>query len=244
MGLRGAVGFLTRVPVGHDDRAWAAFVNSPVSLPLAGYVVGAALGVVLFFPAPTPTVTALYVCWLYLLTGVTHVDGLADLGDALVVHGTPEERRAVLKDTTVGVGGVLSVVVLVVALALAVVTLASDPAFGFRVVIVAEVTAKLSMATLVCVGTATHEGLASELTDRATPRHLAVPLVVALPVSVLTWPHPAGAVAVLAGLFVPVVVLRVSRRRFGGINGDVLGAANELARLVALHAGVFAWTQL
>ncbi|MFT4923567.1 MAG: adenosylcobinamide-GDP ribazoletransferase, partial [Haloarculaceae archaeon] len=23
--LRGAVGFLTRLPVGHDERAWAAF---------------------------------------------------------------------------------------------------------------------------------------------------------------------------------------------------------------------------
>ena len=29
----------------------------------------------------------------------------------------------------------------------------------------------------------------------------------------------------------------------GGVNGDVFGAVNELARIVALHAGVVAWTR-
>jgi adenosylcobinamide-GDP ribazoletransferase len=30
----------------------------------------------------------------------------------------------------------------------------------------------------------------------------------------------------------------------GGISGDVLGAANELGRVVGVHAGVVAWTLL
>lgn len=242
--FRGAVGFLTRVPVGHDERAWNAFTRSPVTLPLAGYVVGGLAALPLLVPAPEPTVAALFVAWLYLLTGITHLDGLADLGDALVVHGSPEERRAVLKDTTVGVGGVVAVVVLVAGVALAALSLATAPLVGIRLLVAAEVSAKLAMAALVCVGTATHDGMAATLTTASAPRDLALPAVVALPATAATWPHPAGAVAVVAGVFAAGVVFRVARRRLGGVNGDIFGAANEIARLVALHAGVVVWTQL
>jgi adenosylcobinamide-GDP ribazoletransferase len=106
------------------------------------------------------------------------------------------------------------------------------------------VTAKFGMATLVCTGSATHEGLASAMTESATPRALAGPALVALPAAALTWPHPAGAVAFVAGVASVFVVRRWARRNLGGVNGDIFGAGNEIARLVALHAGVITWTQL
>ncbi|MFC7056967.1 adenosylcobinamide-GDP ribazoletransferase [Halovenus salina] len=242
--LRGAFGFLTRIPVGHDERAWTAFRESPVTFPLAGYAIGGLAGLALFVPAPDPTVAAIYVAWLYLLTGITHIDGLADLGDALVVHGSAETRREVLKDTTVGVGAVVAVAVLVTSLASAAVSLAVDPRAGLGLVIAAEVSAKLGMSTLVCVGTATHEGMAATLTAESSPRDLVLPTVVALPAAAATWPHPAAGVSLVTGLVSVTVVFRVARRRLGGVNGDVFGAANEIARVVALHAGVIAWTQL
>lgn len=242
--LRGAFGFLTRLPVGHEERAWEAFQQSPVTLPVAGYGIGAIAALPFLLPAPAPTVAALFLVWLYLLTGITHIDGLADLGDALVVHGSPEERRAVLKDTTVGVGGILSVVVVVFSLALAALALATEPLRLVALVVAAEVTAKLGMAILVCVGTATHEGLASGLTEPTTARSLLLPAAVAVPAVALTWPHPASAVAVAAGVLSVLAVLWWARRNLGGVNGDIFGAGNEIARVVALHAGVIAWTQL
>jgi adenosylcobinamide-GDP ribazoletransferase len=242
--LRGAVGFLTRVPVGHDEQAWNAFRESPVSLPLTGYLIGGVAALPLLFPGPNATAAALFVVWLYLLTGITHIDGLADLGDALVVHGSAEDRQAVLKDTTLGVGGTLAVVVALITLAMAGVSLAGEPLTGIALVITAEVTAKLGMATLVCTGSATHEGLASAMTGSARPRALVGPALVALPAAALTWPHPASAVAFVAGIASVLLVRRWARRNLGGVNGDIFGAGNEIARLVALHAGVIAWTQL
>ncbi|MFC7073939.1 adenosylcobinamide-GDP ribazoletransferase [Halovenus rubra] len=242
--LRGAVGFLTRVPVGRDKQAWEAFRASPTSLPLAGYLIGFVAAVALVVPAPNTTNAALFVVWLYLLTGITHLDGLADLGDALVVHGSADERRAVLKDTTLGVGGTAAIVISVVTLILAVLPLATDPWTAVALIITAEVTAKFGMATLVCTGTAIHEGLASAMTESATPRTLVGPVVVAFPVVVLTWPHPTAAVAFAAGLTAVVVLRWWARQHLGGINGDILGAGNEIVRLVSLHAGVMAWTQL
>jgi adenosylcobinamide-GDP ribazoletransferase len=52
---------------------------------------------------------------------------------------------------------------------------------------------------------------------------------------------PALAAALLAGPTVAVLLHARIRPWLGGVSGDVLGAANELGRAVALHVGVIAW---
>lgn len=242
--LRGAFGFLTRIPVGRDERAWEAFRRSPVTFPVVGYVLGALLTLPFLLPLPDPTIAVVFVLWLYFLTGIAHVDGLADVGDALVVHGPADDRREVLKDTTVGVGALLSVVVVVTGLVLAALALAAEPHTAILLLVAGEVGAKLGMATIACLGTATHDGLGAELTEATRPRSVLIPTVVALPAAALTWPHPAALVALGGGLLATVTVFVWARWRLGGVNGDVFGAGNEIARLVALHVGVIAWTGL
>lgn len=242
--LRGGAGFLTRLPVGTDEDSWHAFRQSPVVLPLAGYAIGALATLPLLVPAPAPTVAVLFVVSLYVLTGITHLDGVADIGDAAVVHGAPEKRRDVLKDTSVGVGALLAVGLVVLGLTMAAVTIATLPQKALLIVLTAEVSAKFGMAAVACFGTATHEGLGSQLTEPSRPRSALAPAVVALPATAVTWPHPASASAFCGGLFSTVAVFWWANRRLDGINGDVFGAVNELARVVALHVGVIAWTQL
>jgi adenosylcobinamide-GDP ribazoletransferase len=240
--LRGALGFLSRLPVGRDERAWEAFRDRPAALPLAGYVVGAVVALPLALPLPAPTAAVAFAAWLYLVTGVTHTDGVADLGDALAAHGDAADRRAVMRDTSVGAGGALSLVVVVLGVATAGYALAAAPLRLLALVVAAEVGAKAGMAAVACLGTATHEGLGASLTDGARPRDLAVPLLVALPAAAATWPHPAAAAALAASAATTAGVLWAARRSLGGVGGDVFGATNELARVVALHAGVVAWT--
>ena len=237
--LRGALGFLTRLPVGHDEPSWDAFRRTPTAFPLAGYVLGALLAVPVVLPAvPAPVVAFLFVLVLLGVTGITHLDGLADLGDAAVVHGA-DRRHEVLKDAQVGVGGTVAVAAALVGLALA--GLPTRAAAGL--VVAAEVTAKLSMAGLAAFGSPAHEGLGSQLLG-ATPRGLLPAAALALPATVLTWPSPAAAAGLLAGLAAASLLVRWVRGWLGGVSGDAFGAANELARLAALHAGVLAWYAL
>jgi adenosylcobinamide-GDP ribazoletransferase len=42
----------------------------------------------------------------------------------------------------------------------------------------------------------------------------------------------AGAAAVM--VITPLILLAISRRAFGGINGDVVGASNEITRALVL----------
>jgi len=66
--------------------------------------------------------------------------------------------------------------------------------------------------------------------------------VLATPAAAATWPSPVAAAALAAGPVVALLLVAWARRNLGGVNGDVFGAANELARVVALHAGVVVWT--
>ncbi|MDT3436104.1 adenosylcobinamide-GDP ribazoletransferase [Haloarcula sp. 1CSR25-25] len=241
--VRGALGFLSRLPVGQSERAWDAFVGTPAAFPLAGYVVGGlvALPYLAAGLLPDPVIAAAYLGSVVLVTGVNHADGLADLGDAAVVHGDPAERRDVMRDTTVGVGAVLALGTVLLALALAALAVAGlPPLVAVALVLAAEVGAKLAMATLACVGRPSHEGFGSTVIDGTGPRQLLASLAVALPAAVVA--VPATALAVLTGPLLARGLSGWADRRLDGVGGDAFGAANELARAAALHVGVAAWS--
>ncbi|AFK18300.1 adenosylcobinamide-GDP ribazoletransferase [Haloferax mediterranei ATCC 33500] len=247
--VRGGLGFLTRLPGGDGEAEWDSFRRSPVAFPLVGYIVGGLAAVPFVLPVPVPTAAALYLVTLYLVTGVTHADGLADLGDAAVVHGDAERRLSVLKDSQTGVGGLLALGLTLVVLGLGALGLAGlggrlafTPAVAIAVA--AEVGAKTGMATLVCLGEPAHEGLGSALVGENGQSGLFAVAVACLPVAALAL--LAGGLGVIAALVCgPVVALALrswGRTKLGGVSGDLLGATNELARAAAIHVGVVAWT--
>jgi len=265
-GLRGAVAFLTRLPVhppewvrtlvpgasttDPGDRAmedWERFRGRPYTITLVGWLVGAivaipmALGIQLGLPPEIVAVATL--ATLFAVTGIHHLDGVADLGDALVVHGDADRRRGVLKDTTTGVGALLAVAFVLLSLALTVTTLARTPVFlAVGVVIAAEVGAKTGMATMACLGRAAHEGLGSQMTAAADPSKLVAPALLASPALLVTGPSPAAAMALLGALVGATLPWWWARRHLEGLTGDVFGAANEIGRLLGLLTGVIAWT--
>jgi len=240
--LAGAVGFLTRIPVGQTQAAWDAFRSTPAAFVAAGWLIGGLLVLPLVPVLPVTTAALVFLVWVYVLTGINHLDGVADLGDAMVVHGDQADRREVLTDTVVGVGAVLAVSVVVVGLGLAALAIAGRPRRLLAVVVASEVGAKAGMATLVSVSASTHEGLGSAFTDAAAPRSLAPTALLATPAAALAWPHPAPGVALVTALAAALGVRWWALRRLGGVNGDVFGAANEVSRVLALHAGVVTWT--
>ncbi|MFC6736663.1 adenosylcobinamide-GDP ribazoletransferase, partial [Halolamina salina] len=109
--LRGAVRFLTRLPVGGDAGDWRAVTEAPWTFPAVGVGTGLLLAVpvVALGGRSLPLLAAVGYLGLWIgLSGITHLDGVADLGDAAVVHGDADERVAVLKDSEVGVGAVVA----------------------------------------------------------------------------------------------------------------------------------------
>ena len=242
-GLRGAIGFLTRLPIETDETDWDRFRAFPAAFPIVAYLIGAIASVPFLIGDFAPTIAAFgYLFVLIVLIGIPHLDGVADLGDAMAAHGEDASRRA-LKDTKTGVGAIVAVGFVLVGLALAALALSGLPvSVAVGLVIAAEVGAKLGMATVACLGTASHEGFGSAFTEEADAELLLGPLLASVPAALIVFPSIAGAAAVAVGPFVAIVLIRWGNRTLGGVNGDVFGATNELARLFALHVGVIAWT--
>jgi adenosylcobinamide-GDP ribazoletransferase len=166
-----------------------------------------------------------------------------DTGDALMVRGTQERRRAVLKDARVGIGGIGALFVVYAPTLAALAALADDsPARAALALLAGEVSARSSMLLALAFGKPAEAGSSSVSFVRSLRgwrRASGVSLALLVPLLCLL---PLGALAPLAVLSVPLTVLislRIARIAFGGIGGDVVGATGEATRaalLVALSA--------
>jgi adenosylcobinamide-GDP ribazoletransferase len=110
-GVRGAFGFLTRIPVGmgrDPGLRWAS-----AHFPLVGACIGG-LGALVWavsWRLDTTTRAWLVIAALLLITGAFHEDGLADTADALGGAYTRERLFAILKDSRIGTFGTVALIV-------------------------------------------------------------------------------------------------------------------------------------
>jgi adenosylcobinamide-GDP ribazoletransferase len=210
---------------------------------LIGLVTGLP-GAILLLAAPVvpPGVAATLALGAVLLAaGLHHADGVLDVGDALMVHGSPDRRREVLQDARVGIGGLGALFLVYAPTVGALAALSAvSPGRAALALFAGEVAARSAMLLVLVFG------------EPADLRSSSVPFVRAL-----SGPHrtPAVIVALLAPLpfllarsallaplailAVPLValgLLRISAAKFGGIGGDVVGATGEVCRAVVLVA--------
>jgi adenosylcobinamide-GDP ribazoletransferase len=136
-GLRLATQFLTRVPVASvDNYSHEEFSRSSAWFPVVGLGIGVLVGSVVLVCSHRSSALAAVLgltAWVW-ITGALHLDGLADLTDALAAsHRDPRRFLTVLADPHVGTFGVVSIVL---ALMLKGVALAELPAplFAFPLV--------------------------------------------------------------------------------------------------------------
>jgi adenosylcobinamide-GDP ribazoletransferase len=208
--------------------------------PLIGALIGFLASlfgwVCLYLLLPSLLVGVLVLGILLLLTGLHHTDGLLDFGDGVMAHGTPERKIEIMHDKLTGAGGLTLGMMTLLVTAIALGYLSLSPFFIIQFVIVVEVSAKLAMVVGAWGGKAVHQGMASVFLEEMHGSKgnlrlvgaLVVSLAVALP---LLWLN--GAIVILASVLVGIVMVAVAHRHFKGVTGDVLGATNELARMVA-----------
>jgi adenosylcobinamide-GDP ribazoletransferase len=169
---------------------------------------------------------------LALITGIHHTDGLSDFADGLMVRGTRERKLQVMRDPSVGTAGVFAIILYVAGM---VITLSSMKGFElFQAILIGEIVAKFSMVLLSSLGPSAWEGSNSAFIQSMKDRKkLAVAAAITV-VSIYILGNNSGFLALGVGIALALIILAVSRRSFGGISGDIMGAANEITRLSSL----------
>lgn len=243
-GGRQALAFLT--VVGGRRGPTTPGPNAVIWFPAVGAAAGLLLGLVWWGADhvwPRAVAAAVVVAADLVLTGLLHLDGLADAADGLLAPMDRARRLAVMRDPGTGAFGVGTVGAM---LLLRWSALASMPA---RPLLLGALWCASRTAMALTIGHVTYarpEGLASGFGSggsrrgRARDALLGAGLVGALGLGALAR-LPGGLVGVGVGAvgFAGVVVLAV--RRVGGYTGDVLGAAGLVGETLGLVAAAARW---
>lgn len=242
-----AVGTLTAVRIAPPARVDGRTAGRAMLLaPLAVVPLGLLVGVICWAGAEVGTsplvVAFLAVGALAAGSRALHWDGLSDTVDGLTASYDPERSLAVMKTGTSGPAGVVAVVVV---LGLQVAGLASlgGSARGAVLagVLVCVSRVALTITCLAGVPAARRDGLGQPHAG-TVPLPLALLswlLATVLTAALVAWAGLdwwRGAVAVLLAGVVVAALLRRVVRRFGGVTGDVYGAAIELSLATLLVA--------
>jgi len=241
-GLRRAFGFFTILPFARagsiEETARAIYFLPLVAACLGGVEGLAGWGSMRLFGQPVGA--AIIMATALLLTGLHHADGLADLGDALMVHGDAARRIEVLKDRTMGIGAAGALILTYLISWTALLQLAAWNGEGARLVwclMAVEISARLSLFTVFAAGGPSHAGSGSIFLETAKGWRIAVGIFLSLAgLAALALALPAMGVVAAGGAAAAtgLALAAVGKHWFGGAGGDIMGAAVELGRMTAL----------
>jgi adenosylcobinamide-GDP ribazoletransferase len=260
--LRLLFGTLTILPVkpptsvSRRTAGWAMTLAPLAGLVLA-VIVGLPLGLIEEYGDVSPLLLAVLATGaLALLTRGMHLDGLADVADGLGSGRRGEAALAIMKQSDIGPFGVVTLV-LTLLLQVAALAVCIDAGVGWLALALALVWSRLSVTglSLAVYPSARPDGLGSVVAGSVSRKQAGLALVSALVISaglaavassigtiarrtewsdVFDWVAPA--IWLLAVFVLALEFPRHAMRRFGGITGDVYGAAVEATYTAVLLA--------
>lgn len=234
-GLKGLFGFLTILPIGMESMEDLS--KYFYLCPLVGLVIGlvaGGIGLVANCFLPDLICGFLVLIVIELLTGFHHLDGLLDFSDAAMARGDTKRRLEVMHDMYTGAAAVASGVIILVLTGLA---------FGgftgwdlMKIVIVAEVVAKESMVLTAYLGKKpSYKGSGYYVVESMEKKHfeaLASILLITI-IGVLLIGINFIFIFIAMGITVEILTI-YSNKTLESVTGDVLGATNEINRLITL----------
>jgi adenosylcobinamide-GDP ribazoletransferase len=238
-----AVSFFTIVPMPMVEWTGKRMRFVPLFLPLVGAIVGAGgWGLFLLLgAAPVGNLLKAGAMTLYylLITGGVHADGLMDSADAYFSRRPRERKLEIMKDSNVGAFAVMAIAALLLAkVALFDELFSAAAGMAWPLLFIPFLSRCLQPLALYVFPYAKGEGLTKMYGDHLD-RRLAL-------VSALAFAAGSAGLALLSGplmLAVPGVALLYwifyyfsTRKQFGGITGDLLGAYLEISEALMLAA--------
>lgn len=247
-----AVQFFTRIPV----PAWVGHAAQQLEqaaryFPLVGICVGALAAAALWLGAqvlPLSLAVGLSMAASILATGAFHEDGLSDFADGMGGGHSREKMLAIMKDSRVGVYGVIALVLVLLLKYQALLELCSaqSPLFVAAALIAAHAISRLMAASIMLTQRYIRDddsARAKPAAQKISPASFAIALITglaALGILFAAGAHIATILAAVGTAFLMRVYLAWRlQKRLGGYTGDCLGAVQQLSEL-AFYLGLLA----
>jgi adenosylcobinamide-GDP ribazoletransferase len=237
-----ALSFLTLIPVPASALRAGSMRRATAWFPAVGAGVGAVGGGVRIAFEPllgATTATVLALGAIVALTGALHQDGLADCADGLGVRGDRERRLTVMRDSAIGVFGMLALLGWGLLIVTALAQLSKHQALD-ALIAAAALGRAAALVHATTTSPARRDGLGAGFS--VPPAALAAASVAAAAAAVLALGLSRAALAVAAAALIAGATSTWARRAVGGRTGDTLGATVALAELLVVLALAASWS--
>ena len=166
------------------------------------------------------------------ITGLIHIDGLADTADGLFSYAEKEKILEIMKDSRVGTNGA---VVLILYFMTKVILLSEiRPEY----IILYPVISRLSTSINAGLGEyARKNGMSNGIIGKNGKKEAVISIIITMILSFIILKAKGLIILIFAILFI-LLLMKGVKRKIGGITGDTMGASLELTSILVLLAGV------
>ncbi len=227
MSFLSAIGFLTILPVPESARTYNE--KQVVFFPLVGLLIGGMLWTV-DWTLSRYTYSEIRVLgdvlFLAVITGAFHLDGLADTADGFFSHRPKEKILEIMKDSRVGVMGVLALIFCLL-MKMTGITAINQPISTFWLVIIPALSRTAQVLGLIIMEHVRSENaLATNFYQKGNwPALFFCPLPFAL---IFYLDLMTGIIGSISFIFLIAGLFYFYKKMIGGITGDTLGATTEI----------------
>jgi adenosylcobinamide-GDP ribazoletransferase len=230
-----ALQFLTILPVQIKSRLspWE-IGHSLVYFPIVGALIGCILALSLFILQSWPPLitSALLLIILIVITGAVHLEGFADTCDGFYAGGSKEKILEIMRDSHIGAIGAIGLICLMLLKFTLFVHIVQEGRWQWLIMMAAFARWAQGLACFVS-DYARREGKAKYFIKYARGEGLFIAGLFTLFIFLLLVGLKAVAIFGLALLAVFLFINYV-KRKIGGMSGDTIGAASELAEIGVL----------
>jgi len=233
-----AIQFLTIIPFKIKHINEKDMSKSMIYFPLIGLLLGLILAVTFnffsFLQFKDLFINIILVILLIVLTGGIHLDGLADTTDAILSRKNKEEMLKIMRDSHIGVMGVLSLISIIL-LKISFLSSISTPLKTISLILMCVLSRWALVFTMFLFPYARQKGKAKIFIQGMNFKIFILATIIALICVAIIWKIKGliilGIIAICA-----YIIGKFINHKIGGITGDTLGAINELTEVIVLFS--------
>jgi adenosylcobinamide-GDP ribazoletransferase len=244
-GIAGLISFSTILPL-NIHTSIEEMARYTWMWPLIGGIIGALVGMIGMLSSDllmfSPLVTAALVySFAIFFTGFHHLDGLIDLGDALMAHGTPEKKIEIMRDLRIGTGGIALFFMVALITVASIFSISSLPLINIILVLfISEISAKMGLVGCCLISTPIGNGTGRHFIEAINfPKFVLITIITTI--IGFTALNLTGMIGIVGGILGGLIIAISVKFNMTYATGDVLGASNEFARMTSFLAMLVAF---